>query len=680
MKNYLLFLMFLFPLNALCQEEKTVQLNEVTVKAAKVIEQADGKLIIPSITEKQAATNGYTLLNKLPLPNIDIDPVLHTVSTNTNQGTVQIRINGAICSKEDMLALNPKRVKSIEYINNPGLRYGKDIAYVINIKTTRNNEGYTIGADLSNTLTSWYGDNLVFSKWNHKNSEFGVSYNFNYQDNKGYTCKETSDYLLSNGTHYTINREELNKRIRNFGNTLELKYNLADSSSYVFQTTFTLDFNNKPGNSSTTLFSESGQEALETYQWRKSKSKSPILDLYFYHQLGKHQSITANMVGTAILTNTYNFNNEGSDYAYSVDGKTYSLTSEAIYENRLKPVSLSAGLQHRLKYTSNKYMGDVNSVNNMHNQSLYLFGEVKGKLQKLNYSAGLGVSNEQYQQSTNKFSYWLFRPKATLAYSLFDAWNLRYTFELSQHISQIAMISDTRIRVNSLEWTVGNPNIKPNGCIEHSIAISFSKPRFSNQLNTAYRNIRNCNMESYSRSDDNQFYYTQKNQKGIKMFYVMNYTNWSIIPDKLDLNIGTNLFRIINKGDNYIHTITSYQLNANLQAYLGKWTLMAYFDSGYKFMEGERWNHESATTYFSCSYQLGNCNISIYAQHPFQKNPRTDKGGVDNALIHRLAIDHCKDYGNRISLNISWKINKGKQFRNINRKLNNKDTQTGILK
>ena len=62
MKNYLLFLMFLFPLNALCQEEKTVQLNEVTVKAAKVIEQADGKLIIPSITEKQAATNGYTLL------------------------------------------------------------------------------------------------------------------------------------------------------------------------------------------------------------------------------------------------------------------------------------------------------------------------------------------------------------------------------------------------------------------------------------------------------------------------------------------------------------------------------------------------------------------------------------------------------------------------------------------
>ena len=102
-------------------------------------------------------------------------------------------------------------------------------------------------------------------------------------------------------------------------------------------------------------------------------------------------------------------------------------------------------------------MGDVNSVNNMHNQSIYLFGEVKGKLQKLNYSAGLGVSNEQYQQSTNKFSYWLFRPKATLAYSLFDAWNLRYTFELSQHISQIAMISDTRIRVNSLEWAVGNP-------------------------------------------------------------------------------------------------------------------------------------------------------------------------------------------------------------------------------
>lgn len=665
---------------AMSQQEKEMHLNEVTVEAAKVINKPNGKLIIPSDAEKQAANNGYSLLSKMPLPSVEVDAVSHIISSSNNRGEVQVRINGAICNKEDMLAIDPKIIKSIDFINNPRVRYGKDIAYVINIKTRRADEGYSLGTDITNTLTAWNGDNTVYTKWNHKNSELGITYNFNYRDFKGSRCIELADYLLNDGSHYIVNRDDVSRRNRNFGNQLELKYNLADFDSYVFQTTLTTDFEHDPGSYINRLFSESRYQPLLTHQRSNDKSNAPTLDLYFFHKLGKHQSFTANMVATSILTNMYNFNSEGDAYSYSVDGKTYSLTSEAIYENRLKPFMLSMGFRHRLKYTSNEYKGDVNSLNNMHNQSLYLFGELKGCWQNLSFSSGFGVSNERYRQATDKFSYWLFRPKATLDYALSDALSLRYVFEISQHISQIAMVSDTRIRTNSLEWTVGNPNLKPNSVIENDFSINFSKPRIQSDIDLYYKVNPNCNMASYSRTEEDKFMFTQKLQKGVSMLMISHYLNYYLIPDKLSFSYEMGIYRFFNYGDDYTHYLTSYDLGGSLKAYLGKWTIEARAYSGFRFMEGETRNHQAATSTLSCSYRIANCNLSLYWQQPFQANPRINKAEVVNSLVHKQLSLYSSDKGNRISLNFSWKFNQGKQYRKINRKLHNKDNQTGILK
>lgn len=48
---------------------------------------------------------------------------------------------------------------------------------------------------------------------------------------------------------------------------------------------------------------------------------------------------------------------------YDVKGKTASLLSEIIYENRLKPFTLSAGLAYTYKHTMNNYQGDVFALN-----------------------------------------------------------------------------------------------------------------------------------------------------------------------------------------------------------------------------------------------------------------------------------------------------------------------------
>ena len=139
-------------------------LQEVTVKGSKVVQRVDGQTIYPTRQQLESSTNGYSLLSKLTLPHLRIDPVMHTITALSNLGSVQVRINDIVASKEDLLALDMKAVQHIDYIDNPGVRYGEGVAYVVNIIVKKPVSGYDIGADLTNTLTAVNGDETVLMR------------------------------------------------------------------------------------------------------------------------------------------------------------------------------------------------------------------------------------------------------------------------------------------------------------------------------------------------------------------------------------------------------------------------------------------------------------------------------------------------------------------------------------
>lgn len=148
-------------------EEQTVTLDEVTVKGAKVVSKVDGQTIYPTEAQKNASNNGYSILQKLALPNIRVDVVEHTITSFDSKGDVQIRINGIIVSKEEIQALDPKLISKVDYIDNPGVRYGEDVACVIDFITRRADSGYTLGTDLTSALTLFDVDGTVYGQWNY---------------------------------------------------------------------------------------------------------------------------------------------------------------------------------------------------------------------------------------------------------------------------------------------------------------------------------------------------------------------------------------------------------------------------------------------------------------------------------------------------------------------------------
>ena len=117
--------------------EKSVTLGEVTVKGARTIQKVDGQWIYPTKQQIMNSANGYSLLAKLTLPHIRVDEAQNSITALTNLGTVQVRINDIVASREDLQTLDMQGIDHIEFIDNPGVRYGEGIAYVIDIKVKK---------------------------------------------------------------------------------------------------------------------------------------------------------------------------------------------------------------------------------------------------------------------------------------------------------------------------------------------------------------------------------------------------------------------------------------------------------------------------------------------------------------------------------------------------------------
>ena len=186
-------------------------------------------------------------------------------------------------------------------------------------------------------------------------------------------------------------------------------------------------------------------------------------------------------------------------------------------------------------------------------------------------------------------------------------------------------------------------------------------------------------MSKYIRTADNQFHYLQANQKRIEMFYLQNAMSCDIIPDKLTCTLTGGVFRFLNKGDEYKHYLTSAFVSGSLNAYLGRWVISAYADNGWKFVEGETQAHHGSYVFLKGAYRVVNLILSLYWQNPLISHPRLEESAILNRFVSKKQLFRGNDNGNLLNLSVSWKFEYGRRYRDVQKKLGHRDTQTGIM-
>ena len=368
---------------------KQVDLNEVTVEASSWVQKADRNLLYPNAQQIEQSRNGLQLLQKLQIPGVIINPTDNSIAL-ADQSEVSLRINGRPADNKEIQALSPEQIVRIEYIDNPGVRYG-EVGAVLDFIVKNPTSGGSFMGDITQSVNRGFGEYWLGAKVNSGKSEFSYSGWFSPRWNLKMLRDNTEHYELPDGTRYTRTEESLDRsKFEQRNNGHSLSYNYLDSQKQMFNASLKFYYtqnenlfrgiltDHSPGGTTSLMFDDS-----------KNRSLNPSLNLYYQYNLDEDQLIMANVVASYEQPNSHRIYTEDellyTDNSFTtgsslvgidnlIKSRTYSILGEVDYEKRWKNSRVTAGIRHTQSWITNNYV-EQDIYDRMNQGNSYLFGE-----------------------------------------------------------------------------------------------------------------------------------------------------------------------------------------------------------------------------------------------------------------------------------------------------------------
>lgn len=665
-----------------------VALKDVTVTGSAIIQKADRRLIIPTASQIKASNSGIALLRNLQLSRVIINPIDNSITVPSGEA-VQLRMNGREVSVEEIVALNPSEIVRIEYHNEPGMRYGNAPA-VIDYITLRNESGGNMSANLSNVpfYRMDYGENHISAKLNNKKSEFGVN---------GYWRRRGIKWNRENLETYnypdkTLERTEEGQptKYKEYNLNLALNYNLTETDKYMFNARLKNNRNDIPNQFSdreSKMYSSQNENPIHISDHSTWRSNAPSLDLYYQHNLKNEQLLIFNVVGTYIDSKSERFYLEKrndiptTDITSIVNGDKYSLISEGIYEKGLKNGKISGGLKHTQSYTKNIYEGNVSSDVNLKFAETYGYIEYQLRKGKFNYTFGVGGTRTYNSQGDSDNEDYTFRPTLRVSYNINDNAYIRYNGFISSYSPSLSDLNNVVQDIDSLQIRRGNPNLKTVKYFSNSINAGYNKGMIGLEFMMRYSYDHKPIMESISLENINgvdKFVRTNKNQKSFHRLYSQLNIKFKPFGDYISLSVAPSVNRFISNGDDYTHTFTNWRIYASLTANYKKWFLNAEAYGRWRNLWGETLTNGERFHIIMAGYNTDKWSLGVMALNPFTKNYTQNVRNL-SALTPNISKLHTDNLRQLFAINFTINLNFGRQYKAGNKRLDNDDSNAGIM-
>ena len=680
-------------LGTLVLGEASELLDEVNVTANAIVKKVDRQIVYPSEKQLRQSSSGYDLLANLMLPDLQINIAENKVST-IGGGSVELRINDLKASATQVSALRPSEVVRVEYIDNPGVRYGDtNVEAVINYIVKRSSAGVNGGISGMNAFTTGFGNDNVYVNANVGKSQFGVDYFVSYRDYDHRHTNSRDVFNFPNGETHERRSIGIDVPFGYVQQVIEASYNLTETDKYVFNVVFTNEMYDTDKQDHSQRIVETGRKDITFFKHGEDHSSTPSLDLYFSRNLPNKQKITANVVGTYIGTDyLYDYRDYEdeetplSHYNYTTDGNRYSLIGEGIYSKEWEKITLSAGVKGNMAYTKNIYEGDNNQALHMHNSSLYGYLQLQGKWRKLNYMIGAGVQRQAFSQAENSYAFTTLRPSLSLSHPLFKNTSLRYRFTIQPSVPSLSQLSDVTRQSNDLSVSRGNRSLKPYRLYANRLTFAWNTPRFSTQLNADYIYYHKPIMQTINpvQNDDGSYLieYASENGKSHRSFTSTLSLQWKVLPDFLTLSGygGYGWYRSV--GSDYEGEYTAWTGGITLNASYKNFSLYTSMSVRPKSLYGHYVNYGEKNSTMQLTYQpTKNLTVGAICLYPFLSEGWTGKNRIMHSpYLEKNETTYIKDNGNMFCLYANWKFSYGRKHQAGKKTLNNSDRDSGIAK
>lgn len=160
---------------------KAKELDEVVVEANMQYASSNVTIYYPDRNSKRTAQNAIDLLNRMAIPQINVNPIGGSVQTPGGD-EIAIYIDMEPATQEEKDAIRPEDVKKVEYYVFPSDPRFNHEKYVINI--TLRHYDYGGYAKLSGTgnIMAGSGSGLAYTKVAYKRMTYDISVNDKYTD------------------------------------------------------------------------------------------------------------------------------------------------------------------------------------------------------------------------------------------------------------------------------------------------------------------------------------------------------------------------------------------------------------------------------------------------------------------------------------------------------------------
>ena len=654
-------------------------LGEVKVVGSNKIQKIDRQILIPSSLQRKASSNGLLLLQNLSLPRIEINSINNSIEMTTG-GIVELQINGVKAKLPEVKSLRPDDIAKVEYHDNPGLRYG-NVGAVINIILKQRNSGGNFSVDLTNGINKiGTGDYNVSTNYHFGRSSLKFISNWERRDLKW--IRENVETF--NGTATPLYNVEtgLPTKVKYDRMNFLLGYDYS-KNNHLLSITYRQSYMDMPYSISDreSELTSAGQE-YKISDHEKSRENIPSLDIYYQTELAKGKNLFIDVVGTYIKTkNNRHFVQRGvnsvEEYASQTKGDKYSLIAEAIYEQKIKNSMLSLGIKHNQAFVSNNYGGTINANISMRTAETYGYVEFMSKVGNLVYTMGSGVMRTYNSQGDVSQSKFIFRPTLKLSYNLTKNLLVRYTGYISGYSPSLSDMNDVSQNIDNYQVRRGNPNLKTVMFFSNDLTINWRYKWLDLDYLIRYSFDDKPLMET-TLFENNKYIRTMENQRGFHR--LQNNLNLKLTPfgENFQVNVSTYLNRYISEGNNYTHTYSDFGVNGSVTFLKGNWFLMASASKGHKILWGETLTKEETLHSISVGYNKDNWGIQAQVLNPFSsKYSQYVENWSKLAPYRQDAFSH--DLNRIFMLEAYINVDFGKHKNNVNKRINNSDTNSGIL-
>lgn len=579
------------PLTVSAQETDTdslsmsATLQEVVVEAPQTIRVGNRSIYYPTKDLKDAMTTSSQLLAGLQIPELIVNPANGNVAISGG-GNLSIRINGRPATETDLMALSAKDITKVEYVSNPGKRYG-DVAGVLDISVRRRNDGYGVVLNLLQSPNRGWGDYTAAIKYNTGRSEWSADYHSNPMWHMDcYRNNSETITLPSNGT--IIRREKgIETPNRMVTHRASLQYSYAFNSSLLFNVQARLIRQNDCYASTGTIITDFNKTLSEGVE----KDISPLsswqgdLDLYFHWKINARNKIYINIVPTVMSSVSDRiYEADVFSNASRIESHGWNLLTEAVWEGRTGAGMITGGFRGNVSKNRSDYiMAAVSMHDDTFNSSC--FAEWSHRLDKFRYTFGFeGVLFKLISPVDKSFT--RFSPRLTASYTPFTWGGVNLSFDAAPTNPTSTQLNPVEQRIDRYQYFIGSLSLKPYMTYKMKLELDFRFKDTNAKLTIA---------DNYSRSP----IMGGKHYEGngiLQSLFNAGYHNDLIIKGQvrtplfikqLTLSVEGGWHRMTSEGVNYRHTYSQPFVNAQLMFMTGPWWFMVKYNNAYNMLWGE---------------------------------------------------------------------------------------------